>query len=151
MTISEACRLVLEADFMGKGGEIFVFDMGKPVKIADLAKRMIELAGMRVGRDIEIQYTGLRPGEKLYEELLANKENTIPTSNAKIFRARVREYDYNDITTVIDNLAQQAVREINPEETVRLMKMIIPEFKSNNSCFSRLDEELEDFFIPKSK
>lgn len=101
MTIPEACRLVLEAAFMGKGNEIFVFDMGTPVKIADLARRMIELAGLVPGKDIEIKYTGLRPGEKLYEELLATKENTLPTENEKIFRAQVREYDYEDICTVI--------------------------------------------------
>ena len=101
MTIPEACRLVLEAAFMGKGNEIFVFDMGTPVKIADLARRMIELAGLVPGKDIEIKYTGLRPGEKLYEELLATKENTLPTENEKIFRAQVHEYDYEDICTVI--------------------------------------------------
>ena len=96
MTIPEACRLVLEAAFMGKGNEIFVFDMGTPVKIADLARRMIELAGLVPGEDIEIKYTGLRPGEKLYEELLATKENTLPTENEKIYRAQVREYDYGE-------------------------------------------------------
>ena len=95
MTIPEACRLVLEAGTMGKGGEIFIFDMGEPVKIADLAKRMIELSGLQVNKDIEIKYTGLRPGEKLYEELLNNKENTKETPHEKIRVAAVREYDYN--------------------------------------------------------
>ena len=104
MTIPEACRLVLEAAFMGKGNEIFVFDMGTPVKIADLARRMIELAGLIPGEDIEIKYTGLRPGEKLYEELLATKENTLPTENEKIYRAQVREYDYEDICTLMSPL-----------------------------------------------
>ena len=103
MTIPEACRLVLEAAFMGKGNEIFVFDMGTPVKIANLARRMIELAGLIPGEDIEIKYTGLRPGEKLYEELLATKENTLPTENEKIYRAQVREYDYEDICTVMSD------------------------------------------------
>jgi len=143
MTIPEACRLVLEAAFMGKGGEIFVFDMGEPVKIADLAKRMIELAGMRVGRDIEIQYTGLRPGEKLYEELLADKESTIPTANPKIFCARVREFDYNDVTTIINNLIHTAIDSNDNMEIVRLMKLIIPEFKSSNSKYCSLDDEIE--------
>ena len=104
MTIPEACRLVLEAAFMGKGNEIFVFDMGTPVKIANLARRMIELAGLIPGEDIEIKYTGLRPGEKLYEELLATKENTLPTENEKIYRAQVREYDYEDICAVMSPL-----------------------------------------------
>lgn len=132
MTIPEACRLVLEAAFMGKGNEIFVFDMGTPVKIADLARRMIELAGLVPGKDIEIKYTGLRPGEKLYEELLATKENTLPTENEKIFRAQVREYDYEDICTVITPLIDLAVR-VDKMGTVRMMKGIVPEFKSKNS------------------
>ena len=110
MTIPEACRLVLEAAFMGKGNEIFVFDMGTPVKIADLARRMIELAGLIPDEDIEIQYTGLRPGEKLYEELLATKENTLPTENKKIYCAQVREYDYNDICIVMNPLINLAIR-----------------------------------------
>lgn len=97
MTIPEACRLVLEAGTMGKGGEIFIFDMGEPVKIADLAKRMIELSGLQVDKDIEIKYTGLRPGEKLYEELLSNKENTKETPHEKIRVAAVREYAYKDV------------------------------------------------------
>ena len=95
MTIPEACQLVLEAGTMGNGGEIFVFDMGQPVKIADLARRMIELSGMEVGKDIEIEYTGLRPGEKLYEELLSNNENTKETPHNKIRVATIEEYDYS--------------------------------------------------------
>lgn len=140
MTIPEACRLVLEAAFMGKGNEIFVFDMGTPVKIADLARRMIELAGLVPDEDIEIQYTGLRPGEKLYEELLATKENTLSTDNTKIYRARVREYDYNDILTVMNPLIALAIK-VDKIGTVKYMKGIVPEFKSKNSEYEALDEE----------
>ena len=140
MTIPEACRLVLEAAFMGKGNEIFVFDMGTPVKIADLARRMIELAGLVPGEDIEIQYTGLRPGEKLYEELLATKENTLSTNNAKIYRAQVREYDYNDICTVMNPLITLAIK-VDKMGTVQMMKGIVPEFKSKNSVYEKLDKE----------
>ena len=140
MTIPEACRLVLEAAFMGKGNEIFVFDMGTPVKIADLARRMIELAGLVPDEDIEIQYTGLRPGEKLYEELLATKENTLSTNNAKIYRAQVREYDYNDICTVMNPLITLAIK-VDKMGTVQMMKGIVPEFKSKNSEYEVLDKE----------
>lgn len=139
MTIPEACRLVLEAAFMGKGNEIFVFDMGTPVKIVDLARRMIELAGLIPGEDIEIQYTGLRPGEKLYEELLATKENTLSTNNAKIYRAQVREYDYNDICTVMNPLITLAIK-VDKMGTVQMMKGIVPEFKSRNSEYEVLDK-----------
>lgn len=139
MTIPEACRLVLEAAFMGKGNEIFVFDMGTPVKIADLARRMIELAGLVPGEDIEIQYTGLRPGEKLYEELLATKENTLPTNNAKIYCAQVREYDYNDICSVMNPLITLAIK-VDKMGTVQMMKGIVPEFKSKNSEYEVLDK-----------
>lgn len=139
MTIPEACRLVLEAAFMGKGNEIFVFDMGTPVKIVDLARRMIELAGLIPGEDIEIQYTGLRPGEKLYEELLATKENTLSTNNAKIYRARVREYDYNDICSVMSPLIALAIK-VDKMGTVQMMKGIVPEFKSKNSEYEVLDK-----------
>lgn len=141
MTIPEACRLVLEAAIMGQGNEIFVFDMGKPVKIADLARRMIELAGLIPGKDIDIVYTGLRPGEKLYEELLATRENTLPTSNVKIFRAHVREYNFHDIETAITTLSNVAFAMDNLE-TVRQMKLIIPEFKSKNSEYEILDQQL---------
>lgn len=139
MTIPEACRLVLEAAFMGKGNEIFVFDMGTPVKIVDLARRMIELAGLIPGEDIEIQYTGLRPGEKLYEELLATKENTLSTNNAKIYRAQVREYDYNDICSVMNPLIALAIK-VDKMGTVQMMKGIVPEFKSKNSEYEVLDK-----------
>lgn len=139
MTIPEACRLVLEAAFMGKGNEIFVFDMGTPVKIADLARRMIELAGLIPGEDIEIKYTGLRPGEKLYEELLATKENTLPTENEKIYRPQVREYDYEDICTLMSPLIDLAIK-VDKMGTVRMMKGIVPEFKSKNSVYEALDK-----------
>lgn len=138
MTIPEACRLVLEAAFMGKGNEIFVFDMGSPVKIADLARRMIELSGLKVGEDIDIIYTGLRPGEKLYEELLATKENTLPTDNSQIYRAQVREYDYQHVDHAIDELTELAIR-VQKMDTVRMMKQIVPEFKSKNSIYEQLD------------
>lgn len=139
MTIPEACRLVLEAAFMGEGNEIFVFDMGTPVKIADLARRMIELVGLIPDKDIEIKYTGLRPGEKLYEELLATKENTLPTINAKIFRAKVREYDFAEISAGIDHLVDLAIR-VEKLETVKMMKSIVPEFISRNSEYEKLDK-----------
>lgn len=140
MTIPEACWLVLEAGTIGQGGEIFVFDMGEPVKIADLAKRMIELSGLRVGRDIEIKYTGLRPGEKLYEELLSYKENTKETSHEKIRVASVREYDYKDVVEHIKTLTEMSLRvQIIP--MVREMKSFVPEFKSRNSHFEKLDNE----------
>lgn len=132
MTIPEACRLVMEAATMGDGNEIFVFEMGQPVKIVDLATRMIELAGYRPGEDIEIKFTGLRPGEKLYEEVLSDKENTIPTENKKIMIAKVRRYEYSDILntyTEFENLS----RGVEIMETVRLMKRVVPEFKSKNS------------------
>lgn len=139
MTIPEACRLVLEAAFMGEGNEIFVFDMGTPVKIADLARRMIELVGLIPDKDIEIKYTGLRPGEKLYEELLATKENTLPTINAKIFRAKVREYDFAEISAGIDHLIDLAIQ-VERLETVKMMKSIVPEFISRNSEYEKLDK-----------
>ncbi|WP_455665241.1 UDP-N-acetylglucosamine 4,6-dehydratase family protein [Phocaeicola sp.] len=140
MTIPEACRLVLEAAVIGQGNEIFVFDMGTPVKIADMAKRMIELAGLVPGRDIAIEYTGLRPGEKLYEELLATKENTLATSNEKIFRAHVREYDYREVADAIEHLIEVSSR-VDKMETVREMKVIVPEFKSKNSEYETLDRK----------
>ena len=140
MTIPEACRLVLEAAAMGNGNEIFVFDMGTPVRIADLAKRMIELSGLVPDKDINIVYTGLRPGEKLFEELLASKENTLPTTNEKIFRAHVREYKYEEITDAIQKLVDLA-RQVDRMGTVKLMKEIIPEFISQNSKYSVLDKK----------
>ena len=141
MTIPEACRLVMEAATMGEGNEIFVFEMGKAVKIVDLATRMIELAGYRPGEDIKIEFTGLRPGEKLYEEVLSDKENTIPTENKKIMIAKVRRYEYADI---VDTYAQfeKLSRAVKIMDTVRLMKKVVPEFKSKNSPrFEVLDKE----------
>jgi FlaA1/EpsC-like NDP-sugar epimerase len=139
MTIPEASSLVLEAATLGNGGEIFVFDMGQPVKIADLARNMIRLAGFVPGKDIEIIYTGLRPGEKLYEELLNQKELTIPTSNAKILVAKVREYDYTTVKDQIEQLIATAqTGKVFP--TVQIMKEIVPEFKSKNSPYEQLDK-----------
>ncbi len=142
MTIPEACRLVMEAATMTSGNQIFVFDMGESVKIANLAKRMIELAGLEVGKDIEIEFTGLRPGEKLYEEVLSNNENTIPTEHNRIRIAKVREYDYDDALKVADKL-EELSREVEIPDMVRLMKRIVPEFKSKNSVYEEFDKELE--------
>ncbi|MGL4519390.1 MAG: polysaccharide biosynthesis protein [Phocaeicola sp.] len=142
MTIPEACRLVLEAGCMGSGGEIFVFDMGQPVKIYDLATRMIRLAGLTPGKDIDIIETGLRPGEKLYEELLNDQELTMPTHHEKIMVAKVREYDFDTIHANIDAMINCAL-ENNPMETVRQMKQLVPEFKSRNSIYETLDIETE--------
>lgn len=138
MTIPEACRLVLEAACMGRGNEIFVFDMGEPVRIASLARRMIELAGLEPDRDIGIVYTGLRPGEKLYEELLASRENTLPTLHEKIFRARAREYSYGELTPRLLALCETA-RRVRIMETVLQMKALVPEYKSRHSRFECLD------------
>jgi FlaA1/EpsC-like NDP-sugar epimerase len=138
MTISEACQLVLEASAMGKGGEIFIFDMGQSVKIAELAKKMILLSGLELGKDIQIIYTGLRPGEKLYEELLANEENTIPTHHSKIMIARVKEYDFDVISHEINDLILMFEGQDN-DTIVRKMKDIVPEFVSQNSVFEKLD------------
>lgn len=138
MTIPEASCLVLEAATLGNGGEIFCFDMGQPVKIADLAKNMIRLAGFEPGKDIEITYTGLRPGEKLYEELLNQKETTIPTKNKKILVAKVREYDYPAVAEQINTLIALA-KEGKVFPTVKMMKQIVPEFKSKNSVYEELD------------
>jgi len=138
MTIPEACRLVLEAGSMGKGGEIFVFDMGKSVKIVDLAKKMIHLSGLELGKDIQIKYTGLRPGEKLYEELLNQEENTKVTHHRKILIANIRSYEKQKVDEVIDELKMALVRQ-DSFELVSLLKSLIPEYKSENSEFSRLD------------
>ena len=135
MLIPEACKLVLEAGTMGKGGEIFVFDMGKPVKIAELANRMIQLSG---AKNIEIRYTGLRPGEKLYEEVLSTEENTKPSFHEKIRIANVREYDYQEVKKDIEELINISLK-YNDMETVKKMKQIVPEYKSNNSIYKRLD------------
>ena len=139
MTIPEACRLVLEAATMGEGYEIFVFDMGKPVKIVDLATNMISLAGFEPYKDIKIEFTGLRPGEKLYEELLSNKENTIPTGHKKISVAKVREYSYSAVLDAFKELKEVA-KGMDKDGTVIKMKEIVPEFKSKNSYYERFDK-----------
>ena len=138
MTISEAVQLVLEAGTMGEGGEIYVFDMGKPVKIVDMARKMIQLAGLVENKDIKIIFTGLRPGEKLYEELLATAELTLPTYNEKIKIAKVRLSSFEEITKSIEELLESNNHHQN-KELVLKMKRIIPEFKSNNSVFNELD------------
>ncbi|MBO4615651.1 MAG: polysaccharide biosynthesis protein [Bacteroidales bacterium] len=140
MTIPEACQLVLIAGNMGTGGEIFIFDMGQPVKIAKLAEKMILLSGLKVGSDIEIKYTGLRPGEKLYEELLATKENTIPTENKQIMVAKVRVYNHDEVAKPIEHLIEVAPSR-DDMEIVAEMKKIVPEFISNNSVFESLDKK----------
>lgn len=139
MTIPEASSLVLEAAALSNGGEIFCFDMGHPVKIADLAKNMIRLAGYEPGRDIEIIYTGLRPGEKLYEELLNQKELTVPTENEKILVAKVREYDFDVVSTEIQVLIEEA-QHGKTFPCVKGMKKIVPEYKSKNSIYEQLDK-----------
>ncbi len=138
MTIPEASQLVLQASAMGKGGEIFAFDMGESVKIIDLAKNMLKLSGLEEGRDIEIKFTGLRPGEKLYEEVLSDKENSLPTPHEKILIAKVREYSYDDISQQISQLIS-LFDEQNNEKIVAQLKLMIPEYVSNNSEFQRLD------------
>lgn len=138
MTIPEACQLVVEAGVMGKGGEIFVFDMGQPVKILDLAKKMIRLSGKVPDQDIKIEFCGLRPGEKLYEELLNNAENVLPTYHEKIMIAKVRQYDFTSVSTQINELIALAENHFGME-TVAKMKEIVPEFVSNNSIFEKLD------------
>jgi FlaA1/EpsC-like NDP-sugar epimerase len=143
MTIPEACRLVMEAGVMGEGGEIFIFDMGKPIKIYDLAKKMIMLSGFELGKDIDIVFTGLREGEKLFEELLNGAENTIPTYHEKILKAKVAEYRYADINNFID-LLQDLVNDRNELKMVALMKEIVPEFKSNYSRYEILDRDKID-------
>ena len=138
MTIPEACRLVLEAGNFGKGGEVYVFDMGDSVKIIDLAEKMIRLSGLRPGTDIEIKFTGLRPGEKLYEELLHDKETVLPTHNPKIMIGKVRRYDYEQIEVLLNQLIETA-RTFNKVEVVRLMKELVPEFTSQNSEYEQFD------------
>ena len=140
MTIPEACRLVMEAGMMGEGNEIFVFEMGEPVKIVDLATRMIELAGYRPDEDIKVEFTGLRPGEKLYEELLSTEENTLPTSNKKIKIAKVRRYEYDDVLDSYSDFEVLA-RNVRIMDTVALMKKMVPEFISKNSRFEVLDKK----------
>ncbi|RLD73281.1 MAG: polysaccharide biosynthesis protein, partial [Bacteroidetes bacterium] len=140
MTIPEACQLVLEAGAMGKGGEVFVFDMGTSVKIADMAKKMIKLSGFELGKDIQINFTGLRPGEKLYEELLNDKENTQPTHHSQIMIGKVREYNFKQVNQKISDLIS-LITENDNFKIVRVMKEIVPEFKSQNSEYEIIDME----------
>lgn len=140
MTIPEACQLVLEAGSMGNGGEIFVFDMGQPVKIADLARKMIKLSGLEPDDDIKIEYSGLRPGEKLYEELLNNAENTMATYHEKILIAKTRTLEYESLSVQIESLIEPAKNQGSVIDVVAAMKALVPEFISNNSEFEKLDQ-----------
>ena len=139
MTIPEACRLVMEAATMSTGNQIFVFDMGESVKIDDLARRMIQLAGFTPDEDIKIEYSGLRPGEKLYEEVLSDHENTLPTNHSRIRIAKVREYVYDDASASVDEL-ERLSREVEIPTMVKLMKSVVPEFLSKNSRFEEYDK-----------
>jgi FlaA1/EpsC-like NDP-sugar epimerase len=139
MTIPEACQLVLEAGNMGKGGEIYIFDMGKSTKIIDLAKKMIQLSGLTLGQDIQIVFTGLRPGEKIEEELLADQENTLPTYHPKIMIGQVRTYDFSIVSHKIDTLLN-ITQEQNDLDVVLTMKKIVPEYVSKNSVYESLDK-----------
>ena len=139
MTIPEAVQLVLEAGTMGKGGEIFVFDMGEPVRIYDLAEKMIKLSGFEPGKDIRIIETGLRPGEKLYEELLSDAESTVPTHHPKILIAKVRDYSERDLSPIFDRLTYSSLNGATDWELVKTLKELVPEYISQNSDFERLD------------
>ena len=143
MTIPEACKLVMEAATISIGNQIFVFDMGKSVKISHLAERMIQLAGFTANVDINIEYTGLRPGEKLYEEVLSNEENTQPTGHNRIRIAKVRECDYEVVKDMVNTLEILA-KSVDIPEMIKLMKQMVPEFKSNNSPFEKYDKEESD-------
>ena len=138
MTISEACELVLQASTMGKGGEIFVFDMGEPVKIKDLAIKMIKLSGKEPEKDILLKYTGLRPGEKLYEELLSDDAKNLPTPHHKIMVSMDPHKEYNEIKDLIEQIENAALSHDN-NQIVRILKNMVPEFISNNSIFEKLD------------
>jgi FlaA1/EpsC-like NDP-sugar epimerase len=135
MTIPEACELVLEAGFMGKGGEIFIFDMGKQIRIADLANHLIQLSGLVPGKDIQIVYTGLRPGEKLYEELLSDKENSIPTHNPKIKIAQIERVDFTEVIIKIDALLKNLYTR-SPQQVVDFFAEMVPEYKSCNGKYN---------------
>lgn len=139
MTIPEACQLVLEAGTMGKGGEVYVFDMGEPVKIVDLAKKMVQLSGLVLDRDIKIVFTGLRPGEKLFEELLHSNENTIPTYHNKIMIAKVVAEDFDMLSTAFQKL-ETIISKMDNVEIVMALKKLIPEYVSNNSVYEKLDK-----------
>ncbi len=149
MTIPEACSLVLEAGCMGSGGEIYIFDMGEPVKIYDLARRMISLAGLKPGVDIKIEEIGLRPGEKLYEELLNDKEKTTATVNKKIMIAKVKIYDYQEVCAHLDNIIKLASAG-DVHGMIYAMKEFVPEYKSQHSRFEAIDKEIEGEETPAS-
>jgi FlaA1/EpsC-like NDP-sugar epimerase len=138
MTIPEACQLVLEAGTMGKGGEVFVFDMGEPVKIVDLAKRMIKLSGFEVDKQIEIKFTGLRPGEKLFEELIGSAEDNLATYNPKLMIAKINPEDYDTIKKRLLEV-EAVLNALTSEEIVAFLKALVPEYVSNNSPFEHLD------------
>jgi FlaA1/EpsC-like NDP-sugar epimerase len=142
MTIPEACQLVLEAGTMGKGGEIFIFDMGSAIRIADLARKMVYLSGFEPGKDIDIVFTGLREGEKLYEELLNKYEGTLPTHHHKIMIAKVKEYPYTETNNFIE-LFNDLVYDNNELKMVALMKELVPEYKSNYSRYEMLDVKVD--------
>jgi FlaA1/EpsC-like NDP-sugar epimerase len=131
MTIPEACQLVLEAGFMGKGGEIFVFDMGKPIKIVDLAHQMIRLSGLIPEKDIKIEFIGLRPGEKLYEELLTGNETTVPTHHPKIKIAQVEDFSDKDMLTKILSFLDNLYK-LSDQEVVETCRELVPEYVSVN-------------------
>lgn len=139
MTIPEACQLVLEAGTMGRGGEVFIFDMGKSIKILDLANKMIRLSGLEPERDIKIVFTGMREGEKLFEELMTTSENTLPTHHPKILIGKVMEYSYKDINNYIE-LFNDLVFDKNELKMVALMKELVPEYRSNYSRYEVLDK-----------
>ena len=143
MTIPEACQLVLQAGTMGRGGEIYVFDMGKPVKILDLAEKMIRLSGLEPYVDIDIKITGLRPGEKLYEELLNDASTTLPTHHPKILISKVPAGNFNTLKTKVKQLIKTATRH-EDKKVVRLLKELVPEYKSENSHFEELDHPAEN-------
>lgn len=149
MTIPEASQLVMEAGAMGEGGEIFIFDMGESVKIFDLAKNMIKLSGLKYPEDIDIKVTGLRPGEKLFEELLANGENTMPTYHKKIMISKVRPIDFTSVRTKIEELCVNNM--FFNENTIRLMKTIVPEYISNNSELCNQDKNKEKIIEVKAQ
>lgn len=139
MSIPEACRLIMEAATISQGNEVMVFEMGDPVHIVDVARRMIELSGFTPDVDIKIQYIGLRPGEKLYEEVFSLEENALPTSHPKIFVAKVRQVDYMEISEQVTRISEWALY-CRVDECIRLLKELVPEYVSNNSEFCKFDK-----------